>query len=711
MGWGTVLSTSQTITNADLSGFEAPILIEGGTFADPVVITFGDDFNISSLSNRFFYIGSDNIVIDGGFNTINIDVSDWGGLIYNNINEITAGNYVGYSNITIKNININAIGTAALAENAGWVCGEYFGVGATNNTIKYCSSNGSITSNNSGGIVGAYAGSGSPGQPGSSNSIPGADGLNGSLTIDHCYSTGEISNNSGGIVGAFAGIGGTGGAGGAGEDGTSDTPGTDGGYGGIGGNGSVSVTNCYSTGNIITDSGGIVGPKSGVGGTGGDAGAGGNGLSATNATEGTNGGDGGNGGAGGMGNISLNNCYSVGTYDSNSDGIIGPGSALIGNGGYGGVGGAGGLGNLGGSGGMGGAGGSGGLFGGVGGAGGAGGNGATGGAGGAGGAGGPAYTGEGNGTGGDGGDGGMGGNTNVEPVEGEGDWGAGGVGGAGGNATNPGSGGATGASGEYAAFISPDNNGGDGGDGGNGGAGGTGNLSKFTCYSANGTWTDEDALSNLNATTSPTFVDGVLVNPSGSVWSDINPNNNNIPWVFSTFGYSPYTTDSTDLFTESVAKGSKSSSALNTLGHNFTLVGINNLVPSLFPGISIDNSTGQISISTNTALGTYTLKILQQSIYTMTDFELTVIAGSKPINANNYRCYIVKMNTNSKFVLKYDKSKIVKNPSHGQLYTNKNNKMVYVPNSNYTGYDNFVLVYNCKIAGIKLILNYNMKIE
>lgn len=80
----------------------------------------------------------------------------------------------------------------------------------------------------------------------------------------------------------------------------------------------------------------------------------------------------------------------------------------------------------------------------------------------------------------------------------------------------------------------------------------------------------------------------------------------------------------------------KSSSSLDTTSwHVYTIISINNNLPSIYPSISINSLTVQISVGLTTNGGTYLIKILQQSNYTLTNFELIV---SKPPNNNiNYK--------------------------------------------------------------------------
>ena len=119
----------------------------------------------------------------------------------------------------------------------------------------------------------------------------------GSITVTNCYSTGNISTNAGGIFGSFVGDGSTA--------------------------GSITVTNCYSTGNISNNAGGIFGQyvkhNSGAISI----------ISSNCYSTGTIGSD-----AGGIfgrstgessyaGSITVTNCYSTGNISSNAGGIFG----------------------------------------------------------------------------------------------------------------------------------------------------------------------------------------------------------------------------------------------------------------------------------------------------------------------------------------------------------------------------------------------------
>jgi len=200
------------------------------------------DFNVSS-SSFYFIIGSPNITFDGSNKNILMnEVTGYLGLFNNG-----TGSVNGYSNITIKNINIlNNSGTNTLANDAGWICHSFFSRGAINNLLDNLFTNCIISRPRSGGICGRSCGfnggnvtisncssSGNIGE--SSGGICGQScgQAYGNVTIINCYSTGEISGrSSGGICGAMC----------------SEN------------NGNVTITTCYSTG-IISNilAGGICG--------------------------------------------------------------------------------------------------------------------------------------------------------------------------------------------------------------------------------------------------------------------------------------------------------------------------------------------------------------------------------------------------------------------------------------------------------------------
>jgi hypothetical protein len=283
-----------------------PVTIVNGTSSPTqnVKVIFTTDLTISTTTaglsaatNGYFNCGTAYIqfgstsLINGTRPTITISsLTDYVGFIRNNNGNIA------YGNISIYNLIVDGT-TSTLGANvpvaAGWVGGARFGynVGGstpidnifiincsskgpivsngggiigqqsahTNSTvvIRGCSSNGNMTGNSAGGIVGSNSGFNSGGR----------------LIIDQCTSSGTIGGGvtSGGICGSGAG-GGTSGIGSAtitNSYSTGDLVQQR--CGGIcgGGTGNVTVQNCYSTGNInAADCGGIFGRNAAsVGGT------------------------------------------------------------------------------------------------------------------------------------------------------------------------------------------------------------------------------------------------------------------------------------------------------------------------------------------------------------------------------------------------------------------------------------------------------------
>lgn len=260
------ITNSITIySESDLDAYGSwPITINGGASGNPVVVTLGADIILTEPTNSYFIIGGDYVTFDGNNHTITINSgTSYPGLINN-------GSFVysvnGYSNITIKNIELSAP-TDQLINTAGWIGQEGFGYNATNVTIDNCHSNTTIISTNGGGIVGRSS-SATINNCSSTGTIgSGGGGIAGrffSGMISNCYSTGNIGTNAGGIIGSFSigtaincystgNIGFNGGG----------IMGTDAGNNGFGYIPGATVTNCYSWGNITgTRAGGIMAQKS-----------------------------------------------------------------------------------------------------------------------------------------------------------------------------------------------------------------------------------------------------------------------------------------------------------------------------------------------------------------------------------------------------------------------------------------------------------------
>ncbi len=219
-----------------------PVTINNTSVSDTLTVNFLSNATFSSTSD-YFICGSNNIIFDGGLKTMYIVAgTNYLGLIQNGTS-ISSG----YNDIICENFIINN-GGSTLITGGGWLGQSYFGRGATGCEITNCKSNQyCLISSGSGGILGSYSGSNS-----------------GSITINKCYSTGNI--NGGGITGDYTGDNGgnvvitncyTNG----------DIPVGGGIIGSNSGtNGYISISNCYTKG-VIANGGGIVGANSGIGGT------------------------------------------------------------------------------------------------------------------------------------------------------------------------------------------------------------------------------------------------------------------------------------------------------------------------------------------------------------------------------------------------------------------------------------------------------------
>jgi hypothetical protein len=285
------------------SPFYTPTIVTNtDTSAGILTVEFVSDFEFTSIIDYFIcrsshiQFGSTSLNDDGTRPVITIDgVSDYPGLIQNA--DFDGVNYVGYNNITICNLVVNATnGSTLVAEQGGWLGQQYFGRDASNNYIINCSSTGPI-SVDSGGIVGRYAG----------------NGTGAILTIIGCSSSGDISDNAGGIVGRNAGN--VGGSIRCESCWSTGSIGLDG--GGITGQDTENATiiNCYSTGAIVGDGGGICGQDCedstitgcySTGSIGSEAG----GIVGRSSS-----------------GVTISNCYSIGSIASLGGGIIGEGSS------------------------------------------------------------------------------------------------------------------------------------------------------------------------------------------------------------------------------------------------------------------------------------------------------------------------------------------------------------------------------------------------
>jgi hypothetical protein len=140
------------------------------------------------------------------------------------------------------------------------------------------------------------------------------------------------------------------------------------------------------------------------------------------------------------------------------------------------------------------------------------------------------------------------------------------------------------------------------------------------CYSANNSWSDATANSNLQGT--PTSTPGV-----GTTWASTGTNT---AYELAAFGATPYQEQTisenalVQSFSQTVQQGSSSSEALNAdaSGNAFSIL-------NTYDTISISAQTGAISTTADTAIGTYTLYVRSTGSYYITTFVLSVIAPNQ----------------------------------------------------------------------------------
>lgn len=283
-----------------------PLYIQNSNFVTSTLnVKIQSNLNITNVNN-IFIINGHNITIDGNnYNVTVTNVTNFPGLIQNG-----TGGTNGYNNVTIQKINIGMSGSSFIA-GLGWICQSNFGNGTSNNTIQNCTSSAPIP-NNGGGIVGSWAGANST-----------------SFTVQNCSASGDIwdvqwGSEAGGIIGAQAG-----------SNATLFTVQNCSFSGGIYGNQSggivggrahkITITNCSTSGSV--KGGGIIGASAGQNYGRGDG-------MVTISDCFSTGNMGSNGGSWGggivaefAGNMSITRCYSTGQIGGNGNrycgGIVG----------------------------------------------------------------------------------------------------------------------------------------------------------------------------------------------------------------------------------------------------------------------------------------------------------------------------------------------------------------------------------------------------
>lgn len=156
---------------------------------------------------------------------------------------------------------------------------------------------------------------------------------------------------------------------------------------------------------------------------------------------------------------------------------------------------------------------------------------------------------------------------------------------------------------------------------------GTNNYSE-AANGNSGIWNFTNASSTLTGSPS-------ITNPSGTTWiyTDLS-----LPFNLRNIGFSPYSINNiigSYLFNNSsnqeIIQGESSISSILPAGYTYSIISINNANKSEYPSIIMNTTTGQISTTSDTVLGTYTI-ILRNSInpYAITELILSVLAPPIP---------------------------------------------------------------------------------
>jgi hypothetical protein len=145
--------------------------------------------------------------------------------------------------------------------------------------------------------------------------------------------------------------------------------------------------------------------------------------------------------------------------------------------------------------------------------------------------------------------------------------------------------------------------------------------SPTNCYSANGSWTNSAANARLTGLPDPIV---------GTVWVN---RGTDTPYELNNMGFTPYTIENIVLIegdptlrqTYSISNyqgGASQAAIIDDL--SYSILQINDSLPSEYSTITINSVTGAISTTSGTALDVYTLYIRNEGSYNITTVELTV---------------------------------------------------------------------------------------
>lgn len=149
--------------------------------------------------------------------------------------------------------------------------------------------------------------------------------------------------------------------------------------------------------------------------------------------------------------------------------------------------------------------------------------------------------------------------------------------------------------------------------------------SPSSCYSANGSWSDTTANTQLAGDPNPII---------GTTWVNRGVNT---PYELYSMGYTPYTIQNIILIEgdpylqRSYSLSGQQGDAVNpgiVSGLSYSILQVNASLPSAYSTITINSVTGAISTTLGTPIGVYTVYVRNQGSYNITTVELTVTEHS-----------------------------------------------------------------------------------
>jgi hypothetical protein len=111
----------------------------------------------------------------------------------------------------------------------------------------------------------------------------------------------------------------------------------------------------------------------------------------------------------------------------------------------------------------------------------------------------------------------------------------------------------------------------------------------------------------------------------GTTW--FQPNGTNTPLLLSNSGYTPYSRSLVNSILVSLIAGEYTSSGIVS-GYTYSILQINNTLPSAYPYISINSTTGVITATSSTPAGVYSIVVYStKNPYSITSFAITITSG------------------------------------------------------------------------------------